>query len=470
MIPHTLSSTDLTDVGLTTNLQPVAQTARIPTIDILRGVALLGILLVSIPSFGLTEASVQELIRGPHGGNYWLKTLIYVLFENKMRALFSMLFGAGIILFLDRNRSGSGMAAPELFIRRQLWLAVFGLVNALGLLWHQDILFNYGIVGIFLFPFKRLSAKTLLVCAIVAGLIYSGKNYWSFTEQKQKYEKYQQVVAFEKKAKAAKPAPKKVKLTDEQKDDKEAWEGIVKSKKYDKKADRANVLAMRSDYVTVWNHQLPKAQQMEAPFFYRFGLWDITSMMLLGMALFKWGFFSNQPTTGQYTLLAIGGLLIGQTIAWLSLPSHELAITDYSKFISTSIVPLSDLLMPFERAFSGIGWASLVLLLYRSGVAQWLWKSLAAVGQMAFTNYLMQSVLCTLFFYGYGLGYYGDLKFYQLYFVVAEVWLIQLVFSTVWLHFFRFGPLEWLWRSLTYGEQQPMRLTQSTPAPTPILL
>ncbi|QMW01639.1 hypothetical protein [Spirosoma foliorum] len=76
MIPHTLSSTDPANVGLTTHLQPVAQTVRIPTVDILRGVALLGILLVSIPGFGLTEASVQELIRGPHGGNYWLKTLI----------------------------------------------------------------------------------------------------------------------------------------------------------------------------------------------------------------------------------------------------------------------------------------------------------------------------------------------------------------------------------------------------------
>lgn len=442
--------------------QPVAQAERIQSIDILRGVALLGILLMNIQLFGLTEASIQQLARGPHGGNYWLLTLIHALFEHKMRALFSMLFGAGIILFLAKSQRGSGMAPPELFIRRQLWLIVFGLINALVLLWWGDILFHYGILGILLFPFKRLSARVLLVCALVAGLIYSGKNYWNFTEQQQKYEKYQKVVALEKKN-------KKVKLTDDQKDEKSAWEGLVKGKKYDPKADKAAVVAMRSDYATVWNHMLPTTQFMESAFFYQLGLWDVASMMLLGMALFKWGFFSNQLTTRQYISLALGGLLIGQTMAWLSLPAHELQLVDFTKYISTNTLPLADVLMPFERAFTAVGWASLVLLLYRSGVGMWLWRGLTAVGQMAFTNYLMQTVLCTLFFYGYGLGYFGDLRLYQLYFVVAEVWLMQLVFSVVWLHYFRFGPLEWLWRSLTYGKRQPMRLTSPLASATPVL-
>ena len=450
--------------SLTATYQPVDQAGRIQTIDILRGVALLGILLMNIQAFGLTEASVQQLVRGPHGGNYWLMTLIHVLFEHKMRALFSMLFGAGIILFLAKNRPGAGMATPELFIRRQLWLIVFGLINAIGLLWQYDILFHYGIVGILLFPVKRLSARALLIGAVVVGLIYSGKNYWSFADQKEKYVKHQQVVALEKKN-------KKIKLTDEQKDDKSAWEGLVKGNKYDPKADRADVVAMRSDYATVWSHQLPKIQNMEAPFFYQIVLWDVVSMMLLGMALFKWGFFSNRLTTRQYALLAIGGLLIGQTMGGGSQPGYELKIVDFANYISTTTVPLAEVLMPFERAFSAIGWASLVLLFYRSGIGTWLWKAVGAVGQMAFTNYLMQSVLCTLFFYGYGLGYFGDLKLYQLYMVVAEIWLMQLVFSVVWLRTFRFGPFEWLWRSLTYGGRQPMRLTQPTAHPTtPVLI
>ncbi|GAB3020781.1 DUF418 domain-containing protein [Spirosoma pulveris] len=410
---------------------------------------------MNIQAFGLTDASLDQLIRNPHGGNYWLLTLVHVLFESKMRALFSILFGAGIILFLTKTRGGSEMDAPELFIRRQLWLIVFGLVNAWGLLWHYDILFHYGIVGIFLFPFIRLSPRALLICAVVTGLLYSGKLYWQFAEQKHKYEKFRPVAALEKKN-------KKVKLTDEQKEAKSAWEGLVKGHQYDRKADKADVLAMRSDYATVWVHQATKIKQMEAPFFYQEGIWDVISMMLLGMALFKWGFLSNRLTTRQYVFLALGGLLIGQAMAWISLPSHELEVVDFTKFISGTRLPVAHVLMPFERAFSAIGWASLVLLAYRAGVGIWLWKALGAVGQMAFTNYLMQSVLCTLFFYGYGLGYFGDLKFYQLYIVVAEVWLIQIVFSLVWLKAFRFGPLEWLWRTLTYGRRQPMRLTETT--------
>ena len=131
---------------------------------------------------------------------------------------------------------------------------------------------------------------------------------------------------------------------------------------------------------------------MEASFFYQVGLWDIVSMMLLGMALFKWGFFSNRLTTRHYVLLAAGGLLMGQAMAWLSEPDYQLKITDFTNYISTRTIPLAEVMMPFERAFSAIGWASLVLLLYRSGVGAWLWKGLSAVGQMAFTNQLPDAV------------------------------------------------------------------------------
>ncbi|RYE17174.1 MAG: DUF418 domain-containing protein, partial [Sphingobacteriaceae bacterium] len=89
---------------------------------------------------------------------------------------------------------------------------------------------------------------------------------------------------------------------------------------------------------------------------------------------------------------------------------------------------------------------------------------LAAVGQMAFTNYIMQTVFCTLFFFGYGLNYFAEMQYYQLYLVVAVIWFIQLIVSPIWLKYFLFGPLEWLWRSLTYWQRQPMQRNQSTVA------
>jgi len=101
------------------------------------------------------------------------------------------------------------------------------------------------------------------------------------------------------------------------------------------------------------------------------------------------------------------------------------------------------------------------MLLYRSGWVNWLMKAFANVGQMAFTNYLMQSIICTWFFFGYGFDFYNKLRFYQLYYVVLGVWVFQIIFSSIWLRYFRFGPFEWVWRSLTYWEKQSMRLEKT---------
>ena len=125
-------------------------------------------------------------------------------------------------------------------------------------------------------------------------------------------------------------------------------------------------------------------------------------------------------------------------------------------YVDTFRVP-HQVLYDLKRVFLSLGHASLVMLVFRSKIVPWLMKSLAAVGQMAFTNYLMQSLLCTLFFFGYGLGYYGKLRYHELYFVVGSVWLFQMIISPIWLKYFKFGPLEWLWRSMTYWRKQPMK-------------
>jgi uncharacterized protein len=183
--------------------------------------------------------------------------------------------------------------------------------------------------------------------------------------------------------------------------------------------------------------------------------------MLLGMALFRWGFFSNRLSTGQYAVIAAGGLLLSQTLAWLSLSSYEAAIVDFSKLISSGTLPLADWLTPLERAFASVGWAGLVMALYRLGQAGLLSRSLGAVGQMPLTNFLLQAALCTFFFYGYGMSYFGSIRLPYLYVVVAEVWLLQLVISVLWLRHFRIGPAEWLWKTLTYNRKQPLRLLHS---------
>ncbi|GAB3893393.1 hypothetical protein GCM10028803_07460 [Larkinella knui] len=438
-------------------------------LDLLRGMAVLGILVTTIQTFGLTEAQVQQLIRGPHGGTYKLATLVQVLFGNAMPALFTMVFGAGILLFLARPKTAAGMAIPELYIRRQLWLIAFGLINALGFLCTSDLLFFYGIIGVFLFPFRLLSTRALLIAAIITALIYSGKTYWNFREQQQNYEKFQTVEGLEKKQKNLEKKgkknskAKKRELTDEQKEAKSAWEGLLNDQKFDPKQNDATIKAMRSDYSTVWNHLLPKIQATQAQYFYRLGLWDLASMLLLGMVLFRRGFFTNQLSTRQYVILAIGGLLTGLTLNGLAAFSHESLLRDFTKYVATNGLPWHDVFRPFAQAFSAMGWASLVLVIYRAGLVLWLWQAIGAVGQMGLTAYLIQSVMGTLFFYGYGFGYFDALPFHQLYTVVAEIWLLQLVFSVVWLRHYRLGPVEWLWESLSYGKWQPMRRHETSP-------
>ena len=181
------------------------------------------------------------------------------------------------------------------------------------------------------------------------------------------------------------------------------------------------------------------------------------AMALIGMALFKLGFFSNKPRTSTYAIGAVVGYAIGIPIGWLIFKegygSLASTMTDYVDKWRMNPFTLYDV----RRVFLSIAHASLIMLVFRSKIVPWLIRALANVGQMAFSNYLMQSIICTWFFYGYGFGNYNKLRFHQLYYVVFAVWIFQLIVSSIWLRYFRFGPFEWLWRSLTYWRRQPMR-------------
>ncbi|MBD2701493.1 DUF418 domain-containing protein [Spirosoma sp. BT702] len=170
-------------------------------------------------------------------------------------------------------------------------------------------------------------------------------------------------------------------------------------------------------------------------------LWDNLCMMFLGMALFKWGFFSAKLSTRSYWLSLLGSYSIGLPLSAVGMFLMQQRLLDPAQYAQQWIIPA--LGYDVQRALAGIGHASLVILLYRSGVVPWLLKALANVGQMAFSNYILQTLCCTLFFNGYGLGYYGKLAYHQLYYVVAVVWIINLTFSAIWLQFYQFGPLEW---------------------------
>lgn len=179
-------------------------------------------------------------------------------------------------------------------------------------------------------------------------------------------------------------------------------------------------------------------------------------MMLLGMGLFVIGFFSNKLSTSTYLMGLMIGYGIGIPVGWIMFSKGVEANNGFGAFVDAYRVPFWAL-YDLKRVFLTLGHASLIMLVFRSRIVPWLMKSLASVGQMAFSNYLIQSLICTFFFYGYGLGYYNKLAFHELFYVVGAVCIFQLIFSSIWLHYFLFGPFEWLWRSATYWKKQPMK-------------
>jgi uncharacterized protein len=186
---------------------------------------------------------------------------------------------------------------------------------------------------------------------------------------------------------------------------------------------------------------------------YYWAIWDVMLFMFLGLAFFKLGVLQGEAKTKVYAWMAVIGLGAGLPLSYLFVTYDVNRHFNWYEIIKAKPVDFYQV----QRLIHSIGIFGLILLLYKSGLFKWLFALLRPVGQMAFTNYLMQSVMCGLYFYGIGFGNFGKLEYHQLFYVVGVVWVIEIIWSHIWLHYFRFGPLEWAWRSLTYWKKQPMR-------------
>lgn len=461
--------------------------ARISALDVLRGLALIGMLVTSIWEFGGFTTNEQTFYRtGPHGGNYHLLTAVSVLFEGKMTALFALVFGAGIILYLQKKEHPVLIGNADAYIRRMIWLIIFGVFNAFIILWPSDILYHYGILGILLFGFSRMKARGFFIAAVFCTLIYCGKQYWNYADDKYDYKKFLDVSLVEKKFKAdstsraqqdsiSRPkdsillkaalaknkirdslARKRDTLTTIQSEEKGKWEGIVKGLKFDSVKKATTNKAMRAGYGKVWKQVMKRSQINESSWLYKTGIWDIGSIMFLGMALLSIGFFSFRFSSSRYMVISLLALAAGFAMAWFRVSYNDSRLADYAKYIDKNQIPY-DQFFPLEKILLATGYASLVMGLLRMKLFNFLWGALATTGRMALTNYLLQCLICTFLFYGYGFGYFGRLKQWELYFVVIEISIVQVVFSVLWMRFYSMGPLEWLWQCLTYRKWVPIK-------------
>jgi uncharacterized protein len=214
---------------------------------------------------------------------------------------------------------------------------------------------------------------------------------------------------------------------------------------------QAEITARSKGYWSIVKHKLPENQYMETDFLYFIGFWDTLAMMLWGMAFFKLGILSAAKSARFYWIMALTGYVIGLTVNYFEtshiVDSNFSILSFYRNFLTYNV----------GRVAMTCGHIAIIMLFVKSGILTFLRQALAAVGQMAFSNYIMHSIICNFIFLGYGFAMYGKMQRHELYYVVVSIWVLQLILSPIWLKYFQFGPLEWLWRSLTYWKRQPFR-------------
>ena len=387
---------------------------RIVSIDLLRGVALAGILIMNIQSFSMpTAAYLNPTAYGDFEGlNRWVWILSHLVASGKFMSIFSMLFGAGVLIFIN-HAAARGENTAALHFRRLAWLLLFGILHAY-LLWPGDILVCYALCGMVIWFFRNMKPVPLLrvslfffLVPMVLGIL------WAFTLP------YWPLEALASMKETWNPASESILL---------------------------ELDAMRGGWLEQMHSRVPHAIEMQTTVFMVETAWRVISMMLLGMFLLKKEILTARRSRQFYirmTLLGLGlGYLLSAAGVWMNF-KHGWTL-EYSMFLGGQFNYLGSVAV-------ALGYTGLVMLISKSGhFRKWV-KAISGVGRTAFSNYIFQTLVCTLIFYGHGLGLYGSVeRKFQLLMVVG-VWIVQLVLTSLWLSRFRQGPLEWLWRRLTYG-------------------
>jgi uncharacterized protein len=426
---------------------PVTAGERIDSVDVLRGFALLGILAINIDFFALPMAiySNPPIAGGFAGLDLLTWKSDFLFFLQKMMAIFSMLFGAGFILMYNRAKEAREKFGGT-YYRRILWLLVIGMIHGY-LLWFGDILVSYALCGLLLYPLRRRSPRFLIAFGVffllLGGLVSFGIGY-SILELKN------QAIAAEEAQKTGEE------ISPEQNYMRDMWDAMHTDGDTYQENVAIEIESYRGDFGDVISYRIGHTLMMQTQGFLIRVFWRVMGLMLLGMAFMKMGVFSGERSPRFYVIMIVLGYGIGLPVCGYGMGTemgHDFEIIHFFK--------IGSLFNFFGSIPVALGHVGVIMLICRSGVLQWLTNRLSAVGRMAFTNYLMHTLICTTLFYGYGFGLFAHINRFGLFWIVVAIWILQLWLSPLWLKHFRFGPAEWLWRTLTYLKPQPMRVKES---------
>ena len=429
---------------------PAGADERISGLDIARGFALLGILIMNSTGMALYDSAYFNYLSDGGTGAFnfaaWSTMVIY--FEGAMRGLFSLLFGAGMVIFLSRMESKGNLDALDLHGRRMLLLIMFGLFNTFIILYPYDILLFYGIAGLFLFPLRKLPMKQLIVVFIIlfmASNLFSLNRIQNNTHDREAYEK---AVAHQDAGNELDES--QVEAIENWKNKLDKWVGTEEAREKDNWVNEKDVITFAKDSWDKYSSSFTRVG------FYRF-LFDCLFMVALGIILARAGILTGKASNATYVYLLLFGYGIGLSLGALR------AYVLYTNNFSFDTLEHLNSTYQLRRIALSLGHVGLIFCLVRFGLLKSLQTVFSALGRMAFTNYLLQSVFQVLIWYGPGLALHGRVDRLDVWLAIASIWVFQAVFSIWWLSKYRFGPLEWVWRTMTYGKLSPNKLT---PQPT----
>jgi uncharacterized protein len=423
---------------------------RIQTLDILRGFAVLGIYWINIIIFGLPTGaySVPSYIGDAVTVNVSLWAFSEIMVDGAMRGLFSCLFGAGALLYLSEQKlQPGGIQRVEYYYRRNIILILIGLFHAYILLWPYDVVFAYGLLGLFLFPLRKLSARSLIIIGF-ALLICTD-------------------ISFYESSKVDAESTASTSQTISNTRDNNIDEALLKQVLIDKYRQSStsdfqeDIAIHRSTYSELFRVKSNSTMEQHTIYMYSIHVFDIGGMMLLGMALLKLGVLQGKRSVRFYFILMLAGFIVG---ILMRIPAVYSEITN--DFLPDDPLHPEIPGLAISRLPVMLGYIGLILLLYKYHIFSRLFKSLAAVGKLALTHYISQTVISIFLFYGFGFALIGALERYQLGLLCIVIWVFQILFSLAWLKRYRMGPLEWLWRSAIYGKWQSNKILLKTGADT----
>ena len=406
---------------------PPSAFERITGLDVTRGFAVMGILAMNIVALAMPENAYVTPVAwgGDTGADLFIWAFNYVVFDSKMRGLFSMMFGASTLLVIQ-SAVAAGRSPAKNHYGRMIVLAAFGLAHFF-LIWFGDILFLYAMCGMLLYAFRNLSIKALRRWAIglfVLTMLMAGAQFGSLAAGRM----------------AGAPSALQ-----------EVYANIGAKMAYGSEDQQEQLELYRSDFPTIVSERF--ADDGADPFVNTLIFAPETlALMLIGMIMFQSGLLRG--TWALERLDRWRNWCLGIGIA-ANLP---LLYWQFQSGLDPTILLLATFWasIPFDFVMS-IGYACLFMGLAQRFAASGFIARVAAVGRAAFTNYLGTSILMTALFYGWGLGQFGYWSRIEIYGPVVAIWVIMLLWSKPWLEHYRYGPLEWLWRSLSRMQMQPMR-------------